>query len=108
MRIYSKRTGNLHQSLVISTLEYIPKEKGGKRRFQKNIGAFLEEGNSTLEVAKTLDKIGFFKEKTEEEKKITTKPVKIGRGEDLGGKRTKKSRAFCSTFSAKIPPYKKL
>ena len=113
---YSKRTGNLHQSLVISTLEYIPKEKGGKRRFQKNIGAFLEEGNSTLEVAKTLDKIGFFKEKTEEEKnrvlntlctlffsekKITTKPGKIGRGEDLGGKRTKKSRAFCSTFSAK-------
>ena len=95
MRIYSKRTGKLHQSLVISTLEYIPKEKGGKRRFQKNIGAFLEEGNSTLEVAKTLDKIGFFKEKTEEEKnrvqrvfstlffsekKITTKPGKIGRG----------------------------
>lgn len=116
MRIYSKRTGKLHQSLVISTLEYIPKEKGGKRRFQKNIGAFLEEGKSTLEVAKTLDKIGFFKEKTEEdknrvlntlctlffsEKKITTKPGKIGRGEDLGGKRTKKSRAFCSTFSAK-------
>ena len=63
-----------------------------------------------------MDKIGFFKEKTEEEKnrvlntlctlffsekKITTKPGKIGRGEDLGGKRTKKSRAFCSTFSAK-------
>lgn len=107
LQTYSKRTGNLHQSLVISTLEYIPKEKGGKRRFQKNIGAFLEEGNSTLEVAKTLDKIGFFKEKTEEEK-ITTKPGKIGKGEDLGGKRTKKSRAFCSTFSAKIPPYKKL
>ena len=60
LQTYSKRTGNLHQSLVISTLEYIPKEKGGKRRFQKNIGAFLEEGNSTLEVAKTFDKIGFF------------------------------------------------
>lgn len=123
LQTYSKRTGKTHQSLVISTLEYIPKEKGGKRRFQKNIGAFLEEGKSPLEVAKTLDKIGFFKEKTEEEKnrvlntlctlffsekKITTKPGKIGRGEDLGGKRTKKSRAFCSTFSAKIPPYKKL
>lgn len=63
MQIYSKRTGKLHQSLVISTLEYIPKEKGRKRRFQKNIGAFLEEGKSPLEVAKTLDKIGFFKEK---------------------------------------------
>lgn len=37
LQIYSKRTGKLHQSLVISTLEYIPKEKGGKRRFQKNI-----------------------------------------------------------------------
>lgn len=95
MRIYSKRTGKLHQSLVISTLEYIPKEKGGKRRFQKNIGAFLEEGKSTLEVAKTLDKIGFFKEKTEEEKnrvlntlctlffsekQNTTNSEKIGRG----------------------------
>ena len=41
---YSKRTGKTHQSLVISTLEYIPKEKGRKRRFQKNIGAFLEGG----------------------------------------------------------------
>ena len=80
MRIYSKRTGKVHQSLVISTLEYIPKEKNGKRRFQKNIGAFLEEGNSTLEVAKTLDKIGFFKEKTEEEKN-TAKSGKIGRGD---------------------------
>lgn len=119
--LLKKKTIKLHQSLVISTLEYIPKEKGGKRRFQKNIGAFLEEGNSTLEVAKTLDKIGFFKEKTEEEKnrvlntlctlffsekKITTKPVKIGRGEDLGGKRTIKSNLFFRTFSAKIPPIK--
>ena len=95
LQTYSKRTGKTHQSLVISTLEYIPKEKGGKRRFQKNIGAFLEEGNSTLEVAKTLDKIGFFKEKTEEEKnrvlntlctlfffkkQTTTNSGKIGRG----------------------------
>lgn len=123
MQIYSKRTGKTHQSLVIATLEYIPKEKGGKRRFQKNIGAFLEGGKSTLEIAKTLDKIGFFKEKTEEEKnrvlntlctlffsekQNTTNSEKIGRGEDLGGKRTIKSKAFCSTFSAKIPPYKKL
>lgn len=61
-------------------VEYISKQKGGKRRFQKNIEAFLEGGKSTLEVAKTLDKIGFFKEKTEEEKKIKTKPGKIGRG----------------------------
>lgn len=68
MQIYSKRTGKLHQSLVISTLEYIPKDKGRKRRFQKNIGAFLEGGKSTLEVAKTLDKIGFFKGESEEEK----------------------------------------
>lgn len=67
-RFTQKRTGKLHQSLVIATLEYIPKEKGRKRRFQKNIGAFLEEGKSTLKVVKTLDKIGFFKGKSEEEK----------------------------------------
>lgn len=103
MQIYSKRTGKLHQSLVICTLEYIPKEKSGKRRFQKNIGAFLEGGKSTLEVAKTLDKIGFFKGESEEEKKVQQSQEKSV-GEDLGGKRTKKSRAFCSTFSAKIPP----
>ena len=119
LQIYSKRTGKLHQSLVISTLEYIPKEKGGKRRFQKNIGAFLEGGKSTLEVAKTLDKIGFFKNKTEEEKNrvlntLCTLFFKVQQtqeksvGEVLNGKRTIKSRLFCSTFSAKIPPYKKL
>lgn len=115
LRIYSKRTGKLHQSLVISTLEYIPKEKGGKRRFQKNIGAFLEEGKSTLEVAKTLDKIGFFKEENVEPKNIRKTPLfpiffsenKIQQsqeksvGEVLDGKRTIKSRLFCSTFSAK-------
>ena len=70
MQIYSKRTGKTHQSLVISTLEYIPKEKGRKRRFQKNIEAFLEGGKSPLEVAKTLDKIGFFKEGNVEPKNI--------------------------------------
>jgi hypothetical protein len=121
LRIYSKRTGKLHQSLVISTLEYIPKDKGRKRRFQKNIGAFLEEGNSTLEVAKTLDKIGFFKEKTEEEKnrvlntlctlffseKKSQQSQEKSLGAVLGRKRTKKSRAFCRTFST-LPPYKKL
>jgi hypothetical protein len=42
LRIYSKRTGKTHQSLVISTLEYIPKEKGGKRQFQKNMREFLK------------------------------------------------------------------
>lgn len=77
--LLKKKTIKLHQSLVISTLEYIPKEKGGKRRLQKNIGTFLEGGKSTLEVAKTLDKIGFFKNKTEEEKN-SAKPGKIGRG----------------------------
>lgn len=107
LQIYSKRTGKLHQSLVISTLEYIPKEKGGKRRLQKNIGTFLEGDKSTLEVAKTLDKIGFFKNKTEEEKKIPQSQEKSV-GAVLGGKRTIKSRLFCSTFSAKIPPCKKL
>ena len=115
MRIYSKRTGRTHQSLVIATLEYIPKEKNGKRRFQKNIGAFLEGGKSTLEVAKTLDKIGFFKEKDLDQKNIRKIPLfpiffsekKIQQsqeksvGEVLDGKRTIKSRAFCSTFSAK-------
>lgn len=95
MQIYSKRTGKLHQSLVISTLEYIPKEKGRKRRFQKNIEAFLEGGKNTLEVAKTLDKIEFFKEGNLEPKKYTenypfpyiffrkkstTNSEKIGRG----------------------------
>ena len=75
LQIYSKRTGKLHQSLVISTLEYIPKEKNGKRRFQKNIGAFLEGGKSTLEVAKTLDKIGFFKEKDLDQKNIRKIPL---------------------------------
>lgn len=95
LQTYSKRTGKLHQSLVITTLEYIPKEKNGKRRFQKNIEAFLEGGKSTLEVAKTLDKIGFFKEKDLDPKNIrkiplfpifffrkqnTAKPGKIGRG----------------------------
>lgn len=115
LQIYSKRTGKLHQSLVISTLEYIPKEKGRKRRFQKNIGAFLEEGKSTLEVAKTLDKIGFFKEGNVEPKNIRKIPLfpiffKIQQsqeksvGEVLGRKRTIKSRAFCSTFST-LPPY---
>ena len=122
LQIYSKRTGKLHQSLVISTLEYIPKEKGGKRRLQKNIGTFLEGGKSTLEVAKTLDKIGFFKNKTEEEKNRVLNTLctlffsekKIPQSQEksvgavLGGKRTIKSRLFCSTFSAKIPPYKKL
>lgn len=115
LRIYSKRTGKLHQSLVISTLEYIPKEKGGKRRFQKNIGEFLEGGKSTLEIAKTLDKIGFFKEGNVEPKNIRKTPLfpiffsekksqqnqEKSVGEDLGGKRTIKSRLFCSTFSAK-------
>lgn len=122
MQIYSKRTGKLHQSLVISTLEYIPKEKGGKRRLQKNIGAFLEGGKNTIEIAKTLDKIGFFKEGNLEPKNIrkttlfrtffSEKKIQQSQeksvGEDLGGKRTIKSRLFCSTFSAKIPPYKKL
>lgn len=122
MQIYSKRTGKTHQSLVIATLEYIPKEKGGKRRFQKNIGAFLEGGKSTLEVAKTLDKIGFFKETTEEDKnrvlntlctlffseKKSQQSQEKSVGEVLGGKRTIKSNLFCRTFSAKIPPYKKL
>lgn len=117
-RFTQKRTGKLYQSLVICTLEYIPKEKGRKRRFQKNIGAFLEGGKSTLEVAKTLDKIGFFKNKTEEEKNrvlntLCTLFFKIQQtqeksvGEVLGRKRTIKSRAFCSTFST-LPPYKKL
>lgn len=115
MRIYSKRTGRTHQSLVIATLEYIPKEKDGKRRFQKNIGAFLEGGKSTLEVAKTLDKIGFFKEGNVEPKNIRKTPLfpiffsenKIQQsqeksvGEVLDGKRTIKSRLFCSTFSVK-------
>lgn len=113
LQIYSKRTGKVHQSLVISTLEYIPKDKGRKRRFQKNIGAFLEGGKSTLEVAKTLDKIGFFKETTEEEKKVQQTQEKSV-GAVLGRKRTKKSRAFCRTFSTLLPyppmmtPYKKL
>ena len=115
---YSKRTGKLHQSLVISTLEYIPKEKGRKRRFQKNIGVFLEEGNSTLEVAKTLDKIGFFKEGNVEPKNIrknylfrtffsekkSQQSQEKSLGAVLGRKRTKKSRAFCRTFSTP-PPY---
>lgn len=122
LQIYSKRTGKLHQSLVISTLEYIPKEKNGKRRFQKNIGAFLEGGKSTLEVAKTLDKIGFFKEKDLDQKNIRKIPLfpiffsekKLQQsqeksvGEVLDGKRTIKSTLFCRTFSVKIPPYKKL
>ncbi len=117
MQIYSKRTGKLHQSLVISTLEYIPKEKGGKRRLQKNIGTFLEGGKSTLEVAKTLDKIGFFKEKDLDQKNIRKIPLfpiffsekKLQQSQEksvgavLGGKRTIKSRLFCSTFSAKTP-----
>lgn len=117
LQIYSKRTGKTHQSLVISTLEYIPKEKGRKRRFQKNIGAFLEGGKSTLEVAKTLDKIGFFKETTEEEKNrvlntlctlfFSEKKVQQTQeksvGEVLGRKRTIKSRAFCRTFSTLLP-----
>lgn len=121
MQIYSKRTGKLHQSLVISTLEYIPKDKGRKRRFQKNIGAFLEEGKSTLEVAKTLDKIGFFKGESEEEKnrvlntlctlffseKKSQQSQEKSVGAVLGRKRTIKSRAFCRTFST-LPPYKKL
>lgn len=112
LQTYSKRTGKLHQSLVISTLEYIPKEKNGKRRFQKNIGAFLKEGKSTLEVAKTLDKIGFFKETTEEEKNrvlntLCTLFFKVQQtqeksvGEVLNGKRTIKSTLFCRTFSVK-------
>lgn len=121
MRIYSKRTGKLHQSLVISTLEYIPKEKNGKRRFQKNIEAFLEGGKSTLEVTKTLDKIGFFKEGNIEPKNIRKNPLfpiffsenevqqtqEKSVGEVLDGKRTIKSNLFCRTFSA-LPPYKKL
>lgn len=120
MQIYSKRTGKLHQSLVISTLEYIPKDKGRKRRFQKNIGAFLEGGKSTLEVAKTLDKIGFFKEKDLDQKnirKIPLFPIFFSKkelqqsqeksvGDVLDGKRTIKSTLFCSTFSVKTPPYK--
>lgn len=120
LQIYSKRTGKLHQSLVISTLEYIPKEKDGKRRFQKNIGAFLEGGKSTLEVAKTLDKIGFFKGEHVDTKNIRKIPLfriffsenKLQQsqeksvGEVLDGKRTIKSNLFCSTFSVKTPPYK--
>lgn len=116
MQIYSKRTGKLHQSVDITRLEYIPKDKGRKRRFQKNIGAFLEGGKSTLEVAKTLDKIGFFKEKTEEEKNRVLNTLctlffksqqnqEKSVGEVLGRKRTIKSRAFCSTFST-LPPIK--
>ena len=115
LQIYSKRTGKLHQSLVISTLEYIPKEKNGKRRFQKNIEAFLEGGKSTLEVAKTLDKIGFFKEGNVEPKNIRKIPLfpiffsekKIQQtqeksvGEILDGKRTIKSNLFCRTFSVR-------
>lgn len=115
LQTYSKRTGKLHQSLVISTLEYIPKEKDGKRRFQKNIEAFLEGGKSTLEVTKTLDKIGFFKEGNIEPKNIRKTPLfpiffsenevqqtqEKSVGELLNGKRTIKSRLFCSTFSAK-------
>lgn len=117
LQIYSKRTGKLHQSLVISTLEYIPKEKNGKRRFQKNIEAFLEGGKSTLEVAKTLDKIGFFKEKDLDQQNIRKTPLfpiffskkKLQQtqeksvGEVLDGKRTIKSRLFCSTFSVRTP-----
>lgn len=37
LQIYSKRTGKLHQSLVISTLEYIPKEKDGKRTIKSTL-----------------------------------------------------------------------
>lgn len=124
-RFTQKRTGKLHQSLVISTLEYIPKDKGRKRRFQKNIGAFLEEGKSTLEVAKTLDKIGFFKEGNVEPKNIrknylfrtffsekkSQQSQEKSLGAVLGRKRTKKSRAFCRTFSTPPlydDPYKKL
>jgi hypothetical protein len=117
LQIYSKRTGKLHQSLVICTLEYIPKEKGGKRRFQKNIGAFLEGGKSTLEVAKTLDKIGFFKDENKKVKNRVQNTLgtlffsenKLPQSQEksvgavLGGKRTIKSSAFCSTFSAKTP-----
>lgn len=115
LQTYSKRTGKLHQSLVISTLEYIPKEKDGKRRFQKNIEAFLEGGKSTLEVAKTLDKIGFFKEGNIEPKNIRKTPLfpiffsenevqqtqEKSVGEVLDGKRTIKSNLFCRTFSVK-------
>jgi hypothetical protein len=102
LRIYSKRTGKTHQSLVIATLEYIPKEKGGKRRFQKNIEAFLEGGKNTLEVAKTLDKIGFFKNKTEEEKKVQQTQEKSV-WENLGGKRTKKVGLFVERFPLRYP-----
>lgn len=115
LQTYSKRTGKLHQSLVISTLEYIPKEKDGKRRFQKNIEAFLEGGKSTLEVAKTLDKIGFFKEKDLDPKNIRKIPLfpiffsenevqqtqEKSVGEVLDGKRTIKSNLFCRTFSVR-------
>jgi hypothetical protein len=115
LQIYSKRTGKLHQSLVISTLEYIPKEKNGKRRFQKNIEAFLEGGKSTLEVAKTLDKIGFFKGKDLDQKNIRKIPLfpiffsekKIPQSQEksvadvLDGKRTIKSTLFCRTFSVR-------
>ena len=124
MQIYSKRTGKTHQSLVICTLEYIPKDKkdkGRKRRFQKNIGAFLEEGKSTLEVAKTLDKIGFFKGESEEEKnrvlntlctlffseKKSQQSQEKSVGAVLGRKRSTKSPTFFCTFSTP-PPYKKL
>ena len=117
LQIYSKRTGKVHQSLVISTLEYIPKEKGRKRRFQKNIEAFLEGGKNTLEVAKTLDKIGFFKEGNVEPKnirKIPLFPIFFSKkelqqtqeksvGDVLGRKRTIKSNLFCRTFSVKTP-----
>jgi hypothetical protein len=118
LQIYSKRTGKVHQSLVISTLEYIPKEKGRKRRFQKNIEAFLEGGKNTLEVAKTLDKIGFFKEKDLDQKNIRKTPLfpiffskkelqqtqEKSVGDVLGRKRTIKSNLFCRTFST-LPPY---
>lgn len=121
MQIYSKRTGKVHQGIVISTLEYIPKEKGRKRRFQKNIGAFLEGGKSTLKVARILDKIGFFKGESEKDKnrvlntlctlfffrKKLQQTQEKSVGELLGRKRTIKSSAFCRTFST-LPPYKKL
>ena len=42
LQIYSKRTGKIHQSLVISTLEYIPKQKGRKRTKKKKVGLFVE------------------------------------------------------------------
>ena len=115
MQIYSKRTGKPHQSLVISTLEYILKEKRRKTSISKKYEGVFKRGKSTLKVAKTLNKIEFFKEKSEKDKnrvlntlctlfffrKKSQETQEKSLRENLGGKRTIKSNLFCSTFSAK-------